>query len=110
MSDEKQISEWLTKDGWKEGQASIDGCDRIWHKLLDGEPMCKCNEPAPLQVTCSMYRRSTGIGIQLEICGQPEEVHEWIKFQAYCIDKVEDIPRHVGRLLTAWRAVAGDSR
>lgn len=110
-SEEDSIADWLARDGWKESNCvRVDGCDRIWLKYFSNEPKCKCNAPQPLQVGCGMWRFPDNVGLQITLSGQPEDVCEWVKLQAYSIDRVEDVPRHVERLLRAWRAIAGDSQ
>lgn len=103
------IIDWFEANGWQEWDvASHDRHDRQWFKKYPGEPMCKTNEPKPLQLRAMLWdHRRYGefhIGLELELHAEPVEDDGWIIIKAHAFDSVDDVPHQTERLLTAWRA------
>ena len=108
------IVEWLESNDWKECKvATHDRHDRQWFKKCLGEPMCKANEPKPLQLRAMLWdHRKSGadhIGLELELHAEPVKDDGWIVIKAHAFDSVEQVPQQIERMLTAWRAVCSSS-
>jgi hypothetical protein len=108
------IVEWFAANDWKEWKVSThDRHDRQWFKKYPGEPMCKTNEPKPLQLRAMLWdHRKSGadhVGLELELHAEPVKDDGWIIIKAHAFDSVDQVPQQIERMLKAWRAVCSSS-
>ena len=102
--------EWFAANEWKEWHVPThESCDRQWFKGYSDEPMCKTNEPKPLQLRAMLWDRrkygTNNVGLELELRAEPVKNDGWIVIQAYAFDSVEQVPHQIERILKAWRAM-----
>lgn len=108
--DIEQAKKWLRDNGWKEATTGRQGMyGQPWFKNFPGEPMCKTNEPRPLQVCIQLYdHRKHGndwFSLEIDIQAEPIKDDGWVKLLAYGFNSVEQVPTQVERLLAGWRAI-----